>query len=321
MRVTNPPAPTRLHPDLTAALDSIRAGRGFDAAAYADDKARMLAGYMTRAGLRSCVVASSGGIDSAVVLGLVARAAMLPATPVQQIVPVLLPVHCAGATNQNEATGRAQRLCEQLGLTATTIDLTGAHAAIKTAVDDATGVTGKDWASGQLVAYTRTPALYYVTSLLTQAEQGGILVGTTNRDEGTWLGYVGKASDAMVDVQLIADLHKSEVLAVARQLNLPADIIDAVPAGDMYDGRCDEEVFGAPYDFVELYLNWRCQPAARRREILDGLTADAQAQFDALQDNLRRLHRHNHHKYLGGSPAVHLNLYPSAVPADDADMP
>jgi hypothetical protein len=69
-------------------------------------------------------------------------------------------------------------------------------------------------------------------------------------------------------------------------------------------------VFGAPYDFVELYLCHLCAgfriPAAWPDE--------AQRQYVRLAANLEELHRFNAHKYLVGSPAVHLDVLESAVP-------
>ena len=53
--------------------------------------------------------------------------------------------------------------------------------------------------------------------------------GTTNRDEGAYLGFFGKASDGMVDLQPISDLHKSEVRALATRLGVPAEIVEAAP--------------------------------------------------------------------------------------------
>jgi NAD+ synthetase len=223
-------------------------------------------------------------------------------------------VHSSGATGQDDAVARGRVVCSAFDLQAHVIDLTGVHASIKETVDKAVGITGEDWASGQLVAYARTPAFYYTTSLLTQEGLGGILLGTTNRDEGAYLGYVGKASDGMVDVQLIADLHKDEVRAIASVLGLPDSIIEATPTGDMYDGRDDEEVFGATYPFVKLYLNFLCWPTVHRNQFLAGLDSQARAQFEEMSAHLEKLHRYNAHKYLSKSPAIHLNLLASGVP-------
>lgn len=144
----------------------------------------------------------------------------------------------------------------------------------------------------------------------------GIVIGTTNRDEGAYLGYVGKWSDGMVDVQLISDLHKSEVYALARYLQMPDSTINAIPKGDMYDARPDTDVFGASYDFVELYLNYLDLPAHAQTALLNSFDSDARGQFDRMSANLENLHAYNSHKYTGnqpGSPAYHINILPSAV--------
>jgi NAD+ synthase (glutamine-hydrolysing) len=277
-------------------------------------KTHVLNDYMREHGLRSCVVAVSGGVDSAVVLGLAVAAAAVNNSPIARIVPILAPIHVLGATNQDEALARGRAVCRACGLEPAVIDLSVVHGLLKETVEDAVGEVGDDWARGQLVAYVRTPAFYYTTSLLTQIGLPAILLGTTNRDEGAYLGYVGKAADGMVDVQVIADLHKSEVNALALHLQLPLEVCTAVPTGDMYDRRSDEEVFGAPYDFVELYLQWLCLPAFSQQQVLESFDSEGRAQFMELGAHLEHLHDYNAHKYLGRSPAVHLNVLASAVP-------
>src|SRR4029079_19460688 len=126
------------------------------------------------------------------------------------------------------------------------------------------------------------------------------VVGTTNRDEGAYLGFFGKASDAMVDLQPISDLHKSEVRALARLLAVPAAVIDAEPSGDVWDGRTDAQMIGATYDDVELVL--------RLREL--EMDPAAVAELRGASAAVDRLHRTNAHKYAVGSPAVHLDVLP-----------
>jgi NAD+ synthase (glutamine-hydrolysing) len=314
MRVSNPPSPSRLHPALREALAAQRTERAFMARPHAQAKATLLCDYMRAHGLRACVVAVSGGVDSSVVLALAALARGQDGSPIESIVPVLAPVRSAGATGQEDAVERARAACASCGLEGAVVDLTQAHGALRAAVEDGVGLAGEGWAQGQLVAYCRTPAFYYVTSLLTEAGLPAILLGTTNRDEGAYLGYVGKAADGMVDVQLISDLHKGEVVALAQALSLPREVWGAVPTGDMFDGRSDEEVFGAPYDFVELYLGYLCRPESGRAALRASLPPEALAQFEALAARLERLHAHNAHKYLVGQPAVRLEALPSAVP-------
>lgn len=313
MNIHNDPAP-RLTPGLCALVSQRRLQRAFDAEAAITAKAERLNAYLRASRLSSCVVAVSGGIDSAVVLGVVCRARLLPDSPLRHVVALLLPVHEQGAaTNQDVATVRGREVCEAFGIVPTVLDLTGPFQTLRSTVESAMGFQGSGWAAGQLVAYQRTPAIYYVTSLLSDMKCPGILVGTTNRDEGSYLGYFGKASDGLVDVQLISDWFKSEVYAVGRALGVPDSVLTAVPTGDMYDGRVDEAVFGATYDFVELFLEHKQHPKVIEAA-LAALDEASRAQFAQLSGRLERLHGYNLHKYLGKSPAVHLDLHDVRIP-------
>lgn len=316
MRHTSPPPPSSvLHPALSAHLSEARSLRAFDAAAYVGEKCRVLNGYLQRNGLDAVVVGMSGGVDSAVVLAIAEAARRSTDSPLVKIVPVLAPINdTSAATGQTEGMARGREVCDSLDLTPVVVDLTGAHAALKSAVDADLQRPGANWASGQLASYIRTPAFYYTASTLSELGHSPVVLGTTNRDEGAYLGFFGKASDAMVDVQVISDLHKSEVYAVARHLGLPRSVIDAVPTGDMFDGRPDEAVFGTSYDFVELYLDWLTTPAAQREARRAQWPEAARLEFDELAARLERLHSFNAHKYKAGSPAVHLNVLPAAVP-------
>ncbi len=158
------------------------------------------------------------------------------------------------------------------------------------------------WSEGQCLSVVRTPALYGAAALLQAHGLRAVVVGTTNRDEGAYLGFFGKASDAMVDLQPISDLHKSEVRALALRLGVPAEVVDATPSGDVFDGRSDEAMIGAPYDVVEAVLRLR---ELGRDPTLAGHEATAAVD---------RLHAVNAHKYRVGSPAVHLDVMPRGVP-------
>ncbi|MBI1215560.1 MAG: NAD(+) synthase [Alphaproteobacteria bacterium] len=315
MRVYNPKIDTGLSPGLSATLDAIRARRGFVAAVYVAAKSAVINDYMSRCGLGGCVIGVSGGVDSALVLALLAHAQKQEGSPIRRILPMLMPIHTSGASNQDRATARGRELLESLGLAvADDADLTLGCNAVQAAVDKGTGMKGEDWAAGQLVSYLRTPALYYASSLLSEQGCPALVVGTTNRDEGAYLGFFGKASDAMVDFQPISDIHKSEVYAAAAYLGVPESILQAVPTGDMFDSRADTDVFGAPYDFVELFLALKCLTEEERAAAKAGWSAEDAAQFAAMSENLEHLHGHNAHKYTVGSPAVHPDIYPSAVP-------
>lgn len=305
-----PTQPTALLPELVAELTRIREARAFNAENWLTAKVDLIAGYLRDNGLRGAVLGMSGGIDSAVVLGLLLQVKKHYPAVLPKVVALIMPVHVKEATGQARAEQRAQGLCIKWNAEYKAIDLTKVHAGYRERIDGQFPYARDGWAAGQLVSTIRTPALYYATSLLTAARFPSLVVGTTNRDEGAYLGYVGKASDGMVDLQVIADLHKSEVRAVAFRLGVTQEILAIAPTGDMFDGRTDEQVFGASYDFVELYL-----AHLYRNDSLKGLwSKSAQDQYDRLAANLEALHIHNAHKYKVGSPAVHLNVMESAVP-------
>lgn len=314
MKVYNEQSDKKISEQLKSILNEIRNKRNFNAVEYIEQKSELLNKYMNKYGLKACVIAISGGIDSAIVLGIVKRASEKENSPIKKIIPMLLPImKSTGVTNQNEATNRGKELCESLGLKPYIIDLSSINNEIRNCLEPVIGISGEDWAIGQLGPYSRTPILYYTTSLLNQDGYGSIICGTTNKDEGAYLGYVGKASDGMVDIQLISDIHKSEVYAVARELNIPESIINVTPSGDMYDNRTDETVFGASYDFVELYLNYLNMQENDKKNLIDSLDQESKEQFEFYSKNLENLHKYNLHKYMAKSPAIHLDLYDSGV--------
>ena len=314
MKVYNEQSDRNLSEQLKEIQKEIRKKRNFNPKEYIEQKSNLLNEYMNKYGLKACVIAISGGIDSAVVLGIVKKASDQTNSPIKKIMPMLLPIlKSTGVTNQNEATNRGKELCEKLDLKPYIIDLTSVNNEIRKSLEPVIEIKGEDWAIGQLGPYSRTPVLYYTTSLLNQEGFGAIICGTTNKDEGAYLGYVGKASDGMVDVQVISDIHKSEVYQVARELGIPKSIIEAIPSGDMYDSRTDETVFGASYDFVELYLNYLNMEDSEKEKLISSLDEKSKEQFDFYAKNLENLHKYNLHKYMAKSPAVHLDLYDSSV--------
>lgn len=312
MKVYNEQSDKKISNQLKQILEDVRIKRNFNPRTYIDEKANLLNAYMRKSKLKACVIAISGGIDSAAVLGIVKKASMMSNSPIEKIVPMLLPISKSiGVTNQEDATLRGKELCESLDLKPYVVDLSLVNNEIRNSLEPVLEITGEAWAIGQLGPYSRTPILYYTTSLLNQAGFGAIICGTTNKDEGAYLGYVGKASDGLVDVQIISDIHKSEVYKVAKELGIPSSIIDVTPSGDMYDKRTDETVFGASYDFVELYLNYLNME--NKQEFIESLDEESKAQFEFYGKNLENLHRYNSHKYISKSPAVHLDLYDSSV--------
>jgi len=324
MEIRNHATDMQMHPKLVEALGIVRQERGFNAQEVIDQKAELLNSYYRESGLKSAVIAVSGGIDSAVVLGLVKYASQQANSPIKRIVAITMPaLENDGVTGQGEAWDLAGEVCRTFGVKLNVIVMDSIVNPIIVRVEGAIGSPLEEkeqWCRGQVVSYARTPTYYYVTSVLAAQGQPGLVIGTTNLSEGGYLGYFGKASDGMVDIQLISDLFKSEVYEIGRTLGVPQAVLDREPTGDMFDATTDEVVFGAPYDFVELYTtmlqNNFCRGMVEelvREHEMDTGDSSAAEQLEEYSANLERMHRYNAHKYLGRSPAVHLDVLQCGV--------
>ena len=114
------------------------------------------------------------------------------------------------------------------------------------------------FANGQLKSYMRTPINYYTAQLLSAKGYPAIVLGTGNKDEDLYLCYFCKAGDGVVDVQLISDLHKSEVFQVGRLLGVPHHILEAPPSADLWEGQTDENELGEFFIFLFIKKLTKC---------------------------------------------------------------
>jgi len=73
----------------------------------------------------------------------------------------------------------------------------------------------------------------------------GLVVGTGNKVEDFGVGFYTKYGDGGVDISPIADLMKSEVWQLGKDLGIMQEIIDAPPTDGLWeDGRTDQDQLG-----------------------------------------------------------------------------
>jgi len=279
--------------------------RAFDALYVYAAKLRLINEFFTKENLNACVLGLSGGVDSSLVYKMFLDASKQPGSPLKCVMGCFMPIYSNGITGQDSAlmhVGELINVCRfSDAFQFRMIDLSEASKAYNTVVVRDT--KDSNWLQGQIDSIVRTPALYGMAAKLQHEGFKSIVIGTTNRDEGAYIGFFGKASDGMVDLQPIGDLHKSEVYALAELCGVPQSIINRKPMGDVHDAKTDEEMIGAPYEILEAYT------------ILLELGLHDQIQnlylnpeFKTYIDNIEKIHKHNAHKYKVGSPARYIDV-------------
>ena len=93
--------------------------------------------------------------------------------------------------------------------------------------------------------------LYYFAAL-----KGYLVAGTGNKVEDFGIGFYTKYGDGGVDLSPIADLMKSEVYELGRELGIGRDIMEAAPTDGLWgDSRTDQDQIGASYPELEWAMN------------------------------------------------------------------
>ena len=157
------PPPT-LHRDLQKILNTIRKERNFNASQWIDTKCNLFNNYMKRNGLKGCIINLSGGVDSAVTLGLMKYAQQQTESCIERVLAISQPIH-----SSNWAFDRAHECAKAFNVQMIKVDQTQIYDALKQTIDSNVGIVGNSFASGQLRSYMRTPSVYYIAQLFSSS--------------------------------------------------------------------------------------------------------------------------------------------------------
>ena len=274
-------------------LINYRKTRNFNPKTWIDEKIAKFNNYLIDNKLTGAILSVSGGIDSALTLALLQKAKEL--SNLKKIWAINQPIH-----SSDWALNRTRELCEKMDVELKVIDQTDIFDSIVGLVDSETGVKSNKFSGGQMRSYMRTPINYYCAQLLTQEGYPAIVMGTGNMDEDGYLAYFCKAGDGVVDVQLISDLHKSEVFKAAEYLGVPMSIVKAQPSADLWEGQEDEKELGFTYDFIEFYTGVYLKfTEVENTMFLQSLTEDSRKEFMDCSDKCTAVHNRNKHKLKG----------------------
>nr|WP_245534198.1 NAD+ synthase [Thermofilum pendens] len=204
--------------------------------------ARRLRWYVREyAGKRAGVVGVSGGVDSAVVAFLTARA-LGPENTYCYVLPSF--------ATPKEDVEDALRVIEALGLPDGNWEVISVDPILKS-FEEVLGEMDRV-ARGNVMARIRMIILHEKAYA-----HNALVIGTGDKSE-LLLGYFTKYGDGGVDVLPIGGLYKTHVRQLARYLGVPERIVEKPSSPRLWPGQTAEGELGAPYELVDsvLYLRF-----------------------------------------------------------------
>ena len=138
------------------------------------------------------------------------------------------------------------------------------------------------------LALANTRSRLRMTSLYYFAQINNYLVaGTGNKVEDFGIGFFTKYGDGGVDLSPIADLLKTEVFTLSKELNIINDILIAPPTDGLWEEeKTDEDQIGATYKELEWAMN------------LDNLNKNLSKREQEVLTIYTKLNKANKHKIL-----------------------
>lgn len=104
--------------------------------------------------------------------------------------------------------------------------------------------------SGKLAQANLKPRLRMVTLYYYANKLNYLVAGTGNKSEAM-VGYFTKYGDGGVDILPLADLLKTEVRELAKELKVPEEVIERVPTAGLWQGQTDEAELGVSYEELD----------------------------------------------------------------------
>ena len=184
------------------------------------------------AGAEGVVLGMSGGIDSSVAAVLAKKALG------DGVLGVIMPCHSDPTDLEH-----ARLVAAKFGVETEYVDLTLVFDCLLEALPP-----GDRVAAGNLKARLRMAVWYYFANC-----RNYLVVGAGNKSE-IKVGYFTKFGDSGVDLLPLGDLLKTQVWELARELDIPKEIIAKPPSAGLWEGQTDEGEMGISYEELDEIL-------------------------------------------------------------------
>jgi len=181
----------------------------------------------------------SGGIDSAVVAVLCKK--IFP----KNSLALILPCHSIG-----EDIKDAQELIKKFDINYQVVELSRIYDSFSSLLSGKLkkNVHDDNLARANIKPRLRMISLYYFANSLNY-----LVVGTSNKSE-IMIGYSTKYGDSGADIFPLGNLLKSQVVELAKYLDVTKRIIAKPPSAGLWKGQTDEEEMGITYAQLDEYL-------------------------------------------------------------------
>ena len=207
-----------------------------------DDIVKWLSDYYWQHSMKAFVVGVSGGIDSAVSSTLAVKTGK----------PTYLVGMPLNQAKDQETLSDAHMYWLKSNYPNVKVLKANLSETYAKLMSDLTSEFGLEYTGNPMAKANTKSRLRMVTLYHVAANVGGIVVGTGNKVEDYGVGFYTKYGDGGVDIAPIADLYKTEVRELGRELGVIPEIISAAPTDGLWeDGRNDEDQIGASYEQLE----------------------------------------------------------------------
>ncbi|MCE9560124.1 MAG: NAD(+) synthase [Armatimonadetes bacterium] len=207
-----------------------------------------------RRNIHKAVLGLSGGVDSAVVAYLCARA-FGPENTFAFRMPYKI--------SSQDSLDHAQLVIDDTAIVSTTIPITEMVDGYLGRLEGEVSPTR----IGNVCARCRANILFDQSAAL-----GALPIGTGNKSERLF-GYFTWHADDSPPINPLGDLFKSQVWALADELGVPDVIVRKPASADLVQGQTDEGDFGITYARADLILHFLVQGYAKDRLIGLGFPA------------------------------------------------